>query len=99
MKKNWTKEIMWIVGGIDAYGHVIGHEVLKDGYDSAHTAEEKAHTPWRWDVSEQMMMDHLIPPPRDMTEDEFIKVQDWLVNRGYAEDKSFTNSNINANTK
>lgn len=82
--------IMWVSGGIDSYGVVTGHPCLFDGTgDPEHTPEEKAHTPWRWHVSDQMMMHHMIPQKRDLTDEEWVKIQDWLVSHGYADDSSF----------
>ena len=83
---------MWVSGGIDAYGGVIGHPCALLGEyigDQEHTAEEKAITTFRWDVNSQEFMDHMLPPKRHMSEDEYCKVQDWLVNNGYADDESF----------
>lgn len=39
--------------------------------------------------ADQMMMEHMIPQKRDMTEDEWYAVQDWLIKNGYADEDSF----------
>jgi len=87
--KWWDTNIHWICGGIDSYGNVIGHPCYHDDSDLSHTPAEKAITSFRWNVADQMFMEHMIPQKRDMTEDEFFKVQDWLIKNGYADDESF----------
>lgn len=88
----WKKlGIIWICGGIDSYGHVIGHAyyIHSPSSESCHTPKEASISSWRWDVNNQNFMDHFIPPKRQLTKDEWFKVQDWLVKNGYAEDDSF----------
>jgi len=92
---NWKeieseKEIIWICGGIDCHGVVHGHASCRRGGTLAHTAEEKnGGVTWRWDVGNQQFMDHIIPPRRYMTEEDWCKIQDWLIKNGYAEPASF----------
>ena len=84
-------EILWICGGIDAYGAVIGHKALHDDSSThAHTAAEKAISSWRFDVSQQNFMQHFIPQRRRLDGDEWASVQNWLVTKGFAEDESFS---------
>jgi len=94
--KDWSDTgIMWVSGGIDHNGVVVGHPCYllnqhgKEDCEPEHTAEEKYSTPWRWSVSDQMFMDHMIPPKRHMTEDEIFAVHDWLIEHGYADENSF----------
>jgi len=82
-------DILWVCGGIDSYGHIIGHPCYHQDSDLSHTPEERAITSFRWKVANQMMMDHMIPQKRDMTEDEWYAVQDWLIKNGYADAESF----------
>lgn len=92
--KKWTDysdehEILWVCGGIDAYGSVIGHVAYDNGFASCHTAAEKAISSWRFEVSSQDFMNHFMPPKRQLTIEEFHSVQNWLVKNGYADDESF----------
>ena len=76
-------EVMWVSGGVDDRGHVIGHPCSFDDKEAAHTPEEKALTTWRWSVLEQDFMAPFIPPKRFMIPDEVTKVRDWLFKQGY----------------
>jgi len=92
MKNFREKKIKWICGGINSHGHVLGHESYFgcSSYD-CHTDEEKAFgTTFRWNPYDQMFMDHFIPQRREATDEEVIKICDWLVKHGYATDETLT---------
>lgn len=80
--------VIWICGGIDSYGHVIGHPFYEDDpYSDAniHTAEEKKGTPWRWDVADQEFIFSMLFK-RDLTTEEHVRISDWLISRGWKND-------------
>lgn len=83
--------LMWVCGGINSHGVVVGHAYWSDGgmHDGHHTVEEKAcGTTWRWNHSEGFMF-NFIPQPRKMTTEEYTIVEDWLIKKGYATDEDY----------
>ena len=80
----------WVCGGIDSHGHVIGHAHWDDdNSDGSHTPEESAITSWRWSVREQRFMSHFLPPKRHMTNEEHLRVGEWLLKHGYTDEATF----------
>ena len=81
----------WVSGGIDSYGTVIGHICTSD-LGSSHTPEEKSIAPWRWSLCKQEFLDDFgpIPAPRQLTSEEYFRVVDWLINRGYADETAYS---------
>ncbi|MDC1268185.1 hypothetical protein N8Z76_00470 [Gammaproteobacteria bacterium] len=90
--KQELEEIMWIVGGVDSFCAVTAHlELWKfAGAQSSHTPKEKVgRACWRWDPNEQQWDDVFGTLSDGFTDEKLHAVQNWLVNRGYAEDEDF----------
>ena len=81
------KQLFWISGGIDPYGHITAHEGYSGDVESlGHTDKEKAHSPWRWNVCQQEFMQPLLWQKRHLTEEELGIVKEWLVYHNYVEE-------------
>lgn len=84
-----------VIGGFNTYGQLITHiYYLHDDYSSsnnlAHTPEEKASgATFRWNIKHQYYESHFISQRRDMTDEERMILQDWLIANGYADEDRF----------
>lgn len=78
-------DIIGIRGAIDHSGRIVAHEhrYLESETD-CHTPEELAcGTTFCWSILDQDFENHRRPQPRHFTEEELMRITDWLTVRGY----------------